>query len=439
MSPERPLQGTGLLHVITGLDPGGAELALLRLVGQTSLSKERITVISLTANGEVGERLAAAGAEVLTLGMARGVPDPKGLWRLTGLLRRRRPALVQSWMYHADLVAGLAARLAGGPRVVWNVRNGTIDPAGVRRMTGWTARVSGRLGRWLPARIVCCSRTARELHVGLGYPEERMVLIPNGFDLTRFRPDPQDRARMRSELGIPHDAPVVGCVGRFGPVKDHHGLVQAAAALAARHAEVCFVLCGAGVDPANAQIMEWVREHGLEERCRLLGYRTDLERVYRALDVLALSSYTEAFPKWTSFLHPEALAGGVRAGLLESYATVAACASLLGHGVDFWMTNRWGPHNSYVGFEISYGVAGLVALVLFYVTAFWTFLRYGNRRGMVFTVVAIAMQSLFMDLLLDHRAMLALICAAGCAEAAELGASPAERTRADPSGGAAAA
>ncbi|MHB1240544.1 MAG: glycosyltransferase [Gammaproteobacteria bacterium] len=307
MSPERPPRGTGLFHVITGLDPGGAELALLRLVEQTTLPPGCITVISLTANGEVGERLAAAGAEVLTLGMARGAPDPRGLWRLTRLLRRRRPALIQSWMYHADLVAGLAARLAGGPPVVWNVRNGTIDPAGVRRMTRWTARLAGRLGRWLPARIVCCSRTAQELHAGLGYPEARMVLIPNGFDLTRFQPDPHDRERIRSELGIPHAAPVVGCVGRFDPVKDHHGFLRAAAALVARHAEVFFVLGGAGVDPANARIMEWVRELGLEDRCRLLGHRTDLERVYRALDVLALSSYTEAFPNVVG----EGMASGV--------------------------------------------------------------------------------------------------------------------------------
>ncbi len=307
MSPKRPLQGPGLFHVITGLAPGGAELALLRLVENSSPPPRCVTVVSLTENGEVGARLAAAGVEVLTLGMARGIPDPRGLWRLAGLLRRRRPALIQSWMYHADLLAGLAARFAGHPPVVWNVRHGSVDVACIGRRTRWSVRAAGRLAPWLPARIVCCSRTAREVHIGLGYPEEQMVLIPNGFDLTRFQPDPQDGERVRAQLGIAPNAPVVGCIGRFDPVKDHRGFLQAAAHVAVRHTDACFVLCGAGVDPENERIMKWVREFGLEQRCRLLGHRTDLERVYRALDVLVLSSYTEAFPNVVG----EAMASGV--------------------------------------------------------------------------------------------------------------------------------
>ncbi|HDK02756.1 MAG TPA: glycosyltransferase, partial [Gammaproteobacteria bacterium] len=308
MSLVHPSRRGGLFHVITGLAPGGAELALLRLVENIILPPGCVTVVSLTENdGEIGTRLAAAGAEVLALGMARGIPDPRGLWRLARLLRHRRPALVQSWMYHADLLAGLAARLAGGVPVVWNVRNGSVDVAGVRRSTRWTARVAGRLARWLPVRIVCCSRAAREIHIGLGYPEERMVLIPNGFDLTHFQPDLQDRQRVRAELGIAPNASVVGCIGRFDPVKDHRGFLQAAARVATRHADACFVLCGAGVDPGNGRIIQWVRELGLEQRCRLLGHRTDLERIYRSLDVLVLASSTEAFPNVVG----EAMASGV--------------------------------------------------------------------------------------------------------------------------------
>lgn len=307
MIPVHPLPGSSLFHVISGLAPGGAELALLRLVENTSLPPQHTTVVSLTENGEVGVRLAAAGAEVVSLGMARGVPDLRGPWRLAQLLRRRRPALVQSWMYHADLVAGLAARLAGGPPIVWNVRNGSLATGAVRLRTAWVARAAGRLGRWLPARIVCCSRTARDIHVSLGYPEERMVLIPNGFDSVRFRPDPGDRERLRAGWDIPPEAPVVGLVGRFDPVKDYYGFLQAAARLVRQATEVRFVLCGTGVDSANTQIMGWIRELGLEGYCRLLGHRTDLERVYRVLDVLALSSYTEAFPNVVG----EAMASGV--------------------------------------------------------------------------------------------------------------------------------
>lgn len=123
--------------------------------------------------------------------------------------------------------------------------------------------------------------------------------------------------------------------------------------------------------------------------------------------------------KLTSFLHPNVLAHGVRADLLKEYLTVAMQAPLLGHGVDFWMQNRWGPHNTYVLFLISYGLFGLLALVAFFITAFWNFWRVDNRRGMVFVVVILGIQSGFMDLLLDQRFvlfLLALICSAGWAE-----------------------
>lgn len=295
-----------LVHVITGLSTGGAELTQLRLAECLSSEFDQ-QVISLTSGGSVVETLAAAGVEVVSLGMRRGIPDPGGIWRLAGMLRTRKPALVQSWMYHADLVAGLAALLGHRPPVVWNVRNASLHPSAVRRGTAWTARVSAKLGRALPTRIVCCSNTARDVHVGIGYPPERMVVIPNGFDVTRFRPDPEERERFRMELGIPIGAPTVGCVGRFDPVKDHYGFLQSAARLAKRHPEARFVLCGAGVEPSNVEIMGWVRELGLEDRCMLLGQRTDLEYVYRALDLLVLPSYTEAFPNVVG----EAMASGV--------------------------------------------------------------------------------------------------------------------------------
>ena len=92
-------------------------------------------------------------------------------------------------MYHADLVGGLAARLAGISAVVWNIRHSGLHPVTDKRHTIWTAWTCARLSRRLPRRIVCCSETSRTFHANLGYAPERMQVIPNGFDLDRFKSD----------------------------------------------------------------------------------------------------------------------------------------------------------------------------------------------------------------------------------------------------------
>src|SRR5207244_954590 len=141
-----------------------------------------------------------------------------------------------------------------------------------------------RLSRRLPARIVCCSESARRIHARLGYAAEKMLVIPNGFDLTVYRPAPFARAELRQELGLPADAVVIGLVARFDPLKDHCTFVRAAALLAPQLPEVRFVLCGDGVSWQNAELTRWIEEAGLARCFRLLGRRDDVARLHSALD-----------------------------------------------------------------------------------------------------------------------------------------------------------
>lgn len=174
-------------------------------------------VVSLTDIGPVGEKIRALGVPVRALGMRRGVPDPRGVWRLARLLQEDKPHVVQTWMYHADLVGGLAARLAGGIPMVWNIRHSNLDPEGNKRTTIWTAEACARLSHHLPIRIVCCSEASREEHTELCCTHQKMIVIPNGFDLTAFKPDPAARESVRQKLGLLRDALLIGLVGHFDP------------------------------------------------------------------------------------------------------------------------------------------------------------------------------------------------------------------------------
>jgi glycosyltransferase involved in cell wall biosynthesis len=285
-------------HIITGLDTGGAERMLLKLLTHMDRARFSSRVYSLIPPGLGGAPIEALGVSLQTLGMRRDLPNPLAIVRLAGLLRENRPDVIQTWMYHADLVGGVAAKLSAlGAPVVWNIRHSTFDPDQTRRRTAQVARICAVASRWVPHTIICCSIAAEHVHASLGYDESKIRVIPNGFDLSQFRPDPAARQDVRSQLGIPLDAPVIGRFGRFDPQKDYQGLVDAAARLHRSRPDVHFVLCGLNIDANNTALTGWIEDAGLTGVCHLLGYRRDVARVMAALDIAASSSsYGEAFP-----------------------------------------------------------------------------------------------------------------------------------------------
>ena len=207
-------------HLITTLERGGAEAMLTKLAKAHAGQGVRPLVISLTGPGIYGPELEAAGIPVWSLGLRRGVPEPGALLKLVGILRREKPDLLQSWLYHADLLALLAAPLAGVRRLAWNIRCSDMDMRRYSRLSRWLVALLARLSR-LPDAVVVNSEAGRLLHHELGYRPKRWVTLANGFDTGRFRPDTEARRDVRAELGLPGDALAVGLIARVDPMKDH--------------------------------------------------------------------------------------------------------------------------------------------------------------------------------------------------------------------------
>lgn len=289
-------------HVITSLGIGGAQTMLYQLLAHRQHTAA--VVVGLVGTAPVGERIRALGVPVASLGMRPGVPDPRGVLRLAAWLRRSRVEIVHTWMYHANLVGGLAARLAGRVPVVWGLHHADPDPARLKPLTRAALHAGARLSARLPERIVCCSEATRRVHAGLGYATAAMEVIPNGFDVAALQPDPEARRALRAELGIPPDAVVIGLVARFSPPKDHAMFAAAAARLGAG---VRFVLCGEGVTWDNRTLVDWIDAAGPRERYRLLGARDDIGRLMSAFDLLSLTSWSEGCPNAVG----EAMACGV--------------------------------------------------------------------------------------------------------------------------------
>lgn len=284
-----------VVHVITDLHAGGAQGVMLRLVAAMDRSAFSNEVVVLGDPEPLAPRLRETGVPVHLLGMRPGVPSPRAIVRLARRLRACRADVVQTWLYHADLVGGLAAAAVRVP-VVWGVRRSHPDAATMRRSTMWTARVCALLSRRLPARIVACAYAARDGHVRAGYAEESFEVIPNGFDVERFSPDQGARDGVRDELGFSTDARLVGLVARWHPQKDHATFAAAASRIAAEIPEAAFVLCGQGIAASNARLVELISAAGIADRTRLLGVREDVPRITAALDVAVSSSLGEGFP-----------------------------------------------------------------------------------------------------------------------------------------------
>ena len=282
---------------------------LLKLLGEIDAAACTSEVVSLTDIGPVGRQIEGLGIRVQALNMTRGMPDPTGLLRLRFILRTIAPDVIQTWMYHADLVGGLAGKWAGSIPVVWNVRHSNFDPAADKWMTRATARVCAWFSGSLPERIVSCSRTAAAVHADLGYTASKVVIIPNGFDLHAFRPDPDMRISVRLELGIPEKSPVVGMVARLHPQKDHPTFFRAARSLLTEVPEAHAILCGSGIVAGGPlDLMMESFPQSLRSRVHLLGVRSDIPRLTAAFDLAVSSSaFGEAFSNSLG----EALAAGV--------------------------------------------------------------------------------------------------------------------------------
>lgn len=286
-----------IVHVITDLRTGGAEFMLQRLVARLQADGVDNAVIALGTVNQEFEGLRRLGVTLHQLDMAPTVGGLGGFFRLKRLLAAYRPDVVHTWMYHADLLGGLAARVSRLAPVLWSLHHTPDRRERFKLPTRAIMRVNGVLSSFVPARIVCCSHASKASHLALGYARHKLVVIANGFDTDAFRPDPAARDSVRRELGLSAEALLVGLMARFHPQKDHLTFVRSATHLMRRSRAVHFVLAGPGVDGDNPRLRAWLDATGAPERFHVLGHRNDMPRLMAACDIVSTSSaYGEALP-----------------------------------------------------------------------------------------------------------------------------------------------
>lgn len=311
-----------VLHVITGLKTGGAEMMLLRTVEELSKRGVECAVASVTGGGGIADKLRRLDIQVVDLGVSTPVQLVRGVARLRILLSRFSPNVVHSWMYHANVLTHLATvGVSSKLLIVTAVHHSLENEEGAST----SRRVARRLDAYLSRRsgsILFASSRSLDQHVADGYPAKQALFFPNAFDAHRFVPNSEARRNKRAELGIGMDEFLVGCVARVTPEKDHRTFLRAAREFSASCRSVRFVLIGSGVSRSNVALMRMVEAEGVGERLLLLGEREDVPELLAAIDTVCLSSVTEGFPL--------ALGEAMCSGICCVATNVGDCALLLG-------------------------------------------------------------------------------------------------------------
>jgi glycosyltransferase involved in cell wall biosynthesis len=219
-----------------------------------------------------------------------------GLLYLYRIFKKKCPDVVQTWMYHADLIGGIVAKLAGIKKIFWGIRHTTLDYQHSKKSTIIVASLCAKLSHFIPNGIVCCAQKALEVHKERGYNRDKLFVINNGYNLKEFFVNPEAFEKINNELNVPVGTPMIGMVARFDPVKDHQKLIIALGMLNKKNLYFKCCLIGSGMNSSNELIIKWLEEQGVANNVLLLDQRSDIPDIMNTLDLHVLSSLGEAFP-----------------------------------------------------------------------------------------------------------------------------------------------
>lgn len=269
-----------IFHLITELSSGGAQSALLRLLERMDTQQFTLTVVCLY-NGDkiVAQQIRALGIEVVDLGMTQKWRIDT-LGRLYQLLRQKRPDILHTWMFHANVPGRVLGRLAGVSIIISSEQ--TMGQEGRIR------RLLNRLTAPLTDRVICVAQKVADfVQAQVGIPSDKLVVIPNGVDVQIFVP---------SAMTKPADwqPRIIGNVGRLEPVKGTRFLLEAFAQVADQFPDRRVWLVGDGTERQNLEMQ--TKQLGVTDQIQFLGTRKDVSELLPQMDIFVLPSHWEGMP-----------------------------------------------------------------------------------------------------------------------------------------------
>lgn len=279
-----------VLHVITGLADGGAEACLYRLIATTKNSVSNY-VICLRSPDKYSELIEHLGVQVFHLNFNKSYQIFAKFCELYRLIKKINPDIVQTWLYHADLIAGVCAKLAKIP-ICWGVHNTELRFGEISISGLWLVKLLSILSSSIPMKIIFCSFSSRDYHQSVGYDQSKFSTIHNGVDTQRFYYSEAMRLKFREEYNLKNDQICLGMIARNKPPKDYLSLIHALAILKRRGYKLKSFFVGFETELLKPD----VEKAGLAEDVYILGQKDHIPEILNGLDIFVLSSKSEACP-----------------------------------------------------------------------------------------------------------------------------------------------
>jgi len=282
-----------ILHIITSLGDGGAELTLYKICKYDKKNKH--IVISLKDKGKYFSLLNKLDIEVYNLNI--NIFSLYKFFFLIKIIRSLKPNIVQTWLVHADFLGGIASRLAGIKNIIWNIRYSNIEIGKSKLSTIFIIIVLSKLSYIIPQSIIIVSKKAKEIYEKKGYDKKKFKFIPNGYDLSILKINRIQKINFRKKINIKKKIPLIGTVARYDPQKDHLNLLNALSLIRSKNIDFSCILIGSNVDQKNIDLVSQIKKLKLSNFVRLLGRSQNISKVMNGLDLHILSSsYGEGFP-----------------------------------------------------------------------------------------------------------------------------------------------
>jgi glycosyltransferase involved in cell wall biosynthesis len=282
-----------IIHIITSLGDGGAEHTLYKICKYDNTNKH--IVISLKSSGKYFSLLQKIGIKVYCLDI--GFFSIHKFFSLIKLIYYLKPDIVQTWLVHADFIGGIAARLAGIKKIIWNVRYSNFELGKTKINTILIVKILVKLSFIIPKFIVIVSKKAKKFYEIEGYDKNKLIFIPNGYDLSILKINKTQKIDFKKKIKIKKFLPLIGNVARYNPKKDHLNLIRALSIIKERNINFFCVLVGSNINENNTILISEIRRLKLSANIKLLDQTDDILKVMNGLDIyIQSSSYGEGFP-----------------------------------------------------------------------------------------------------------------------------------------------
>ena len=283
-----------ILHIISGLNDGGAESLLFNFLCH---SKNNINfVISLKGKGKYGKMIEEKGIKIFYFNFSFNISLISNFIDLIKLIKKINPDVVQTWLYHADLLGGCAAYIANSKNIFWGIHHGSLDKNINKFSTIFVSKINSYLSYFIPKKIIVCADSSKFLHIKNGFSQKKFITIPNGIDIKKFKRSSKKRAFFRNKINIKSDETLYGTVARFHPIKDHITLIKSIFRLKNAGYKFKYLLIGESINNKNKLLNELIKKYGLEEIIILIEKEENISLVMNAIDLHVLSSKSEALP-----------------------------------------------------------------------------------------------------------------------------------------------